>query len=353
MRQARERVVLVHELGELAGAEELLDGRHDRADVDQGLRRDRLDVLGRHPLADDALHPRQAGADLVLDELADIAQATVAEVVDVVGLDADVDGLATAVTGHGLLAGVQRDDVLDRGDDVLDGQRRLGELALEAELLVDLVAADLGEVVALAVEVEVVEQGLRGLLRRRLARAQLAVDVEEGVVLTGGVVLLQGQPHRLVVPELLEDAVVGPAQGLEEHGDRLLALAVDAHADHVALVDLELEPGATARDDLRREDVLVGRLVGRALEVDSRAADELGDDDALGAVDDERAALGHEREVTHEHGLALDLARGVVHELRGDEQGRRVGQVALLAVLDGVLRPPRSGGRGSSATSSR
>jgi hypothetical protein len=71
-------------------AEELLDGGHDRPDVDQRLRRDRLDVLGGHPLADDALHAGQAGADLVLDQLADRAQAAVAEVVDVVGLDAHV-----------------------------------------------------------------------------------------------------------------------------------------------------------------------------------------------------------------------------------------------------------------------
>ena len=216
-------------------------------------------------------------------------------------------------------------------------ERRLRQLALEAELLVDLVAADLGQVVALGVEVEVVEQGLRGLLGRRLARAQLAVDVEQRVVLAGGVVLLQGQAHRLVVAELLEDAVVGPAERLEEHGDRLLALAVDAHADHVALVDLELEPGTAARDDLGGVDVLVGRLVGRALEVDARAADELRDDDALGAVDDEGAALGHQREVAHEHRLALDLAGGVVHELRGDEQRGGVGEVPLLALLDGVL----------------
>ena len=78
-------------------------------------------------------------------------------------------------------------------------------------------------------------------------------------------------------------------------------------------------------------------LSGRALEVDARAADQLGDDDALGAVDDEGAALGHEREVAHEDRLALDLTGGVVHELRGDEQRRGVGLVPLLAVLDGVL----------------
>src|SRR5690606_10592452 len=69
--QTGARVVLVHELRELAGAEELADRSHHGADVDQGLRRDRLDVLRRHALAHGALHPGQAGADLVLDELAD------------------------------------------------------------------------------------------------------------------------------------------------------------------------------------------------------------------------------------------------------------------------------------------
>ncbi len=44
--ETRQRVVLVHELRQLAGSEELLDRRHDGTDVDQGLRGDRLDVLG-------------------------------------------------------------------------------------------------------------------------------------------------------------------------------------------------------------------------------------------------------------------------------------------------------------------
>jgi len=85
----------------------LIDANHG-ADVDQGLRRDRLDVLGGHPLADHALHTGQADPDLVLDQLADRAQAPVAEVVDVVELVA-------------LFTGVQPDEVLDRGDDVVLG----------------------------------------------------------------------------------------------------------------------------------------------------------------------------------------------------------------------------------------
>ena len=137
--------------------------------------------------------------------------------------------------------------------------------------------------------------------------------------------------------EVLADAVVGPAEGLQQDGDRLAALAVDADADRRALVDVELEPGAAARDDLDAVDVDVGRLVQVAVEVDARRTDELADDDALGAVDDERALAGHHREVTHEHRLRLDLAGGVVGELGRDEQRRRVGHVLVLALLDGRL----------------
>ncbi len=138
-------------------------------------------------------------------------------------------------------------------------------------------------------------------------------------------------------PNSAEDLVGGPAQGLEQHGDVLLALAVEADADHVALVDLELEPGTAAGDHLRGEDVLVGGLVGGLLEVDAGRADQLADHDALGAVDDEGAAGAHQGEVAHEDRLALDLAGLVVGELGGDVERRGVGEVLLLALLDGVL----------------
>ena len=209
--------------------------------------------------------------------------------------------------------------------------------SVDAELLVGLVAADLGQVVALRVEEQVLQQRLGRLARRRLARTQLAVDVEQGLVGRADVVLLEGGEQRLGPGEVLADAVGGPAQRLEQHGDRLAALAVDADADGRALVDVELEPRAAARDDLDAVDVDVGGLVEGAVEVDARRADELADDHPLGAVDDERALAGHHREVTHEHRLRLDLAGGVVDELGRDEQRGRVGHVLVLALLDGRL----------------
>ena len=85
-------------------------------------------------------------------------------------------------------------------------QRELGVLI--AQLLRHLVPTNLGHVVALGVEEEVLEQLAGGVGRGRLARAQLAVDVDEGLVGGGGVVLLERVPDRLVRVALrVEDQV--------------------------------------------------------------------------------------------------------------------------------------------------
>ena len=171
------------------------------------------------------------------------------------------------------------------------------------------------------------------------------------------VVLLERVAHRLVglallVGDELEELLVGLAEAerLEQHGDRLLALAVDAHVHDVALVDLELEPRAAARDHLGVDDLLLGRgLVGVDAEVHARRTHELRDDDALGAVDDEGAAVGHHREVPHEDRLLLDLTGLRVHEARGDEQRARVRHVAARGTRPRSASAGRRRGRSARA----
>src|SRR5215211_6934162 len=71
--QAREGVRLVHELRQLARAEELLQRRDDGPDVDDRLGGDRVGVLGGETLANDPLHPVEADPEGLLDQLADRA----------------------------------------------------------------------------------------------------------------------------------------------------------------------------------------------------------------------------------------------------------------------------------------
>ena len=66
-------------------------------------------------------------------------------------------------------------------------------------------------------------------------------------------------------------------------------------------------------------------------------ADDLGDDDALCAVDDEGAAVGHEREIAHEDLLLLDLAGLLIEQTGSDVQGRCIRSVPFLTFFNGVL----------------
>ena len=107
-------VGLVHKLGELGAAEELLDGGHHGPDVDELAGRGLVWVGDSHAFADDPLHAQQADAELVLDELPDGAHAPVSQVVDVVRFAAavvEMDDLS-----H------DRDEVIGHEDTVLDGE---------------------------------------------------------------------------------------------------------------------------------------------------------------------------------------------------------------------------------------
>ena len=335
---ASQRVVLIHELGQLGGSEELLDGGVHRTDVDQGLRGDGLGILGGHTFADHTLHTAQTGAQLVLDQLADLADTTVAEVVDIVDVHAQVNVLAVALARELGLARMQGDQVLDGGDDVLAGQAAVVDVLFQTKLAVDLVTADAGQIVTLGVEVEGVQQVLAGFRSRGVGRTDLAVQVGQGLVLGLHGLLGESVHDQRVVLEGVGNFILGHADGHEEHDGGLLALAVHTHAEDVALVDLELEPCATARDDLRAEDLLIGGTVLGTVEVHARGTHELGHDHSLGTADDEGAVRGLQREIAHEHGLGLDFAGVAVLEFGVHVQRRGVGVILLLAFLHGVAR---------------
>ena len=355
VREAGERVRLVHELRQLRRAEELLQRRHHRPDVDDRLRRDRVDVLRRHPLADDPLHPVEADPERLLDQLARRPQATVAEVLVLVELGADrvavqlrgVGGVVLRVLGHAEVRR-QRDQPPHEREDVLGRQHPRVVGHVDAEPLVQLVAADLRQVVALGIEEQRPQQVACVVERRRLARPLLLEDLDQRLFLARRRVLLERvlDVHRAV--EEREDLLVRARVELEAGGrilerqrpqerrDRELALPVDARVDDALLVDLELEPRSARRHQVRDEHLLRGVL--RLHQVGAGRTDELRHDDALGAVDDERPPLGHHREVAHEDPLLADLAGLGVDEAHRHRQRRLVGHAVLTALVDRVRR---------------
>ncbi len=363
MREARQGVHLVHELRELGGPEELLDRSDDGPDVDERLGRDGLDVLGGHALADDALHARQTDADLVLDELAHRTDAPVGEVVLVIEAVTRLGGHEMQQVGAGgehlgpredrLTLGGLVDEGLAIGVEAVEHREELDEsVELVTQLLVELVAADAGQVVATVLEEGGAEVVAGRLDRRWLTRACPLVDLHQRVVLGGrqvAVLLPLALEEVEVAHERLEEAgaaVLAVAQSSEQHEQRQAALAGDTRAggDVLArlLLDVELDPlAAVGVDGALHELVLlkVSEAVALAgLEDHAGRPHQLGDDDPLGAVDHERALVGHHREVPHEDRLLLDLTGLGVDEPRAHEDRRGVGHVLLLALLHRELR---------------
>ena len=239
----------------------------------------------------------------------------------------------------------QADEPLHEREDVLRRQHAQAVGHVDLEALVQLVAADLRQVVALRVEEEPAQEVARVLERRGLARTLLLEDLDDRLLLAGRRVLLERVRDEDRVVEELEDLLVragvedearGRVLGREraqERRDRELALPVDTRIDDALLVDLELEPGPAAGHQVRDEDLL--RRVLRLHEVGAGGADELRHDHALGSVDDERALVGHHREVPHEDRLLADLARLLVDEADRDRERDLVGQVLLAALVNG------------------
>ncbi|CAB4650084.1 unannotated protein [freshwater metagenome] len=335
--KARERVVLVHELRELACAKELFNRRNHGAHVDEGLRRNGLNVLGRHTLANHALHSGETSTNLVLNQLTDGTNTTVTEVVDVINIETDVDLLARAGARNRGVTLVKGNQVLDGRDNVVNGENRGVQRQFKTELAVDLVTTNLREVVALGVEVEVVNQQTSRLSSNLLTWTQFAVDVLQGFFLGEDGVLLQGLKHGRETSEVLRDFFAGEAEGLQEDSDRLLALTVDTNTDLVTLVNLKLQPCTAAWDNPHGVDFLVAELVEGGFEIDTRATNQLGHDNTLGAVDDEGSLFGHQGEVAHEHRLGLDFTSLVVHKLSLYVERGGVGLATFLALVNGVL----------------
>ena len=163
VRQLGERVRLIHELRQLRRSEERLDDGRDRAGVDEVVERDLFRIgVDRHALLHQARHAGQTDRELVRDELADRADAAVAEVIDVVRVAASL---------------VELDEVADDRDEIFLGENRLAGGTVRHQALVDLVAADAAEVVALGREEQSLERLTRGLAIRRIARAEQRVDL--------------------------------------------------------------------------------------------------------------------------------------------------------------------------------
>ncbi len=149
----------------------------------------------------------------------------------------------------------------------------------------------------------------------------------------------------LEVRLLFLDLENGVAERTQQCCHRQLALAVDTDVDDVLGVKFKVEPAAAVRNDAGGEQELAGAVSLAAVMVkqDTGRTVHLADDNALGAIDDERAVLGHQGHVAHVNILFLDIENGAGFgfgiDLEHDQaQGylhrRGIGYAPLAAFLD-------------------
>ena len=267
----------------------------------------------------------------------------------VVGKDLDgrafhVDNRLVDAPGSQMLRLFTGEDLARLGQDLTGpgvchrgSQLLICKTAGDVHLLVELIPADLRQVIPAGVKQQRLHQALAGVHRGGLAGAESAVDLQHGLLVgLAGVLLQCGDNAGILAKDLQDLSVRLETHCAEQAGDGKLAVFVNADIEDVAEVRLVLQPCAPIGDDGGGvEDV--ARLVLFSAVIHTGRADDLRDDDTLSAVDDEAAALGHQGEVAHVDLLLLDLLRLLVAETNFDMDGLGIRGVPRLALLHVVL----------------
>ena len=271
--QLRQGVVLVHELGQRRRTEELLDGSHHRADVDQSLRSDDALILALqgHALTDDALHAGEADAELVLQQLTDAADAAVAQMVDVIG---GADAVAQAV------------QIVDGRQDVGHGDGAADELVVVAAqqlLLLFHIRSGVEDLLDLLKGAALVDAALLDIEGEEALSVNTAIgddldllaldvqhdDVDAGVVsglshLTGDLGILLDEQFA---GQRSDDVLSGDVAGDAACQRQLLVHLITTEPGQIVAAGVEEEHIELAGSGLHR-----GRLTGAQLAVDFQQA---------------------------------------------------------------------------------
>ena len=234
-------VGLIHELGKLTGAEELLHRGDDGLGIDQIMGLQGAVGVLRHGelLLDGALNSDEAHTEAVFQQFSNAADAAIAQVVNIVL--ADRSHFIHPI-GAGRVVLLEAQKVVHRVDEVLGAQRAQVQFRLQAELGIHLVPADLTEIVFLGIEEHGLEQLLAGFQGGGLAWPDLLEELLGGLLgilgmilgdglakdLAGGI--LFGETDREVLhvvgQEHLQVGLHEGVVGLEQH-------FAGVHVDHI------------------------------------------------------------------------------------------------------------------------
>ena len=324
MRQLSQRIDLVHKLGQLRATEEFLDARNNRTDVDQTLWRNLIWILRRHALTHIALHTRQPNAELILQKLANTANATVTQMVDIVHRVA-------------LRPMHQRKHITISRQNIIQRQIFNMFVNVKTQLLVDLIASNLRQIVTLVVKEERIDQIACTLNRWRITRTQALVDLDQRLRLIRRRILFDRRHDHLIASEQIHDViVVAIAQRTQKHRCRQLSRAVQTYIHHIVRIRFQLQPGPAVWDHRAAIERLTGR-VDLTIVVNARASHQLADNYTFSPVDHKRTLFSHQREVPHENFLFFDLAALLVEQTHFNTQWCSIGGITVLAFLHTIL----------------
>ncbi len=123
----RERVGLIHKLGQLAGSEKLFDNRRYRFGIHQVVRHEGIDFLQAHALFDGPFHAYQTDPVLVLQQFSHGPDSPVAKMVDII---------------HHTLGIAQRDQDFGREHNVFFAQSLQVNFRIDPQAGIDLQASN-------------------------------------------------------------------------------------------------------------------------------------------------------------------------------------------------------------------
>ena len=173
----RERIVLIHKLRKLAGAEKFLHGGRHRFGIDHFLRHQAFGLCLRQALLDGSLYTHESHTERVFGHFTNASYTSVAEVVDIIDR-------TVAIT-----------DIDERSEHVqnivvLEYATAFG--CVSADTTVELHSTNGGQIVAVRIEEQVLKQVLCRFLGRRLAGTHHSVNLDESLQSRGRWIDFQG-----------------------------------------------------------------------------------------------------------------------------------------------------------------
>ena len=219
------------------------------------------------------------------------------------------------------------------------GQGMSSQTACNAQLLIILIPTEPAQIIPLCIEEQIVQVGQGAFHRRRFARTQLLINIQQCIFGILGAVLLQnGLPQTFIIPEHLIDFFVCSDTDCTDKGCQCnFPVLINPDIDDIVGIHFIFQPCTTVRNDSGLKQILTGAVFFRSV-INARRTNQLRNDDTFCTIDDKRAAFGHEREVAHINFAFLDLAGFLIPEGRRHTQCGSISCILLLAFCNGILR---------------